>query len=45
MVLVSRGYSAEHLIDALESGTTRSRIAPAGEMSADLVREDESPQA
>ena len=43
MVLFSRGYFAQHLIEALQSGAARSRVAPAEDTTGGQTGTDESP--
>ena len=43
MVLFSRGYFAQHLIEALQSGAARSRVAPAEDTTGGQTGADESP--
>ncbi|MCW1401592.1 hypothetical protein OKA06_04360 [Novosphingobium sp. MW5] len=43
MVLCSRGYFAQHLIEALQSSATRSRVAPAEDTTGGQTGADESP--
>lgn len=43
MVLFSRGYFAQHLIEALQSGAARSRVAPAEDTTGGQTGADENP--